>query len=136
MLIRNDDGTYLAGPLDAICVLHHTQTGRYHAALFLERPFPGPIQALEDVRVVRLASHAHHTEGADTLEGAQAHVDDLTSKIEVHGNVFRDPIPWDGAHGAILIRENWRRDPSWRPEGPSPRARSRAPLTERAEAGS
>lgn len=28
MLIRNDDGTYLAGPLDAIGVLYHTQTGR------------------------------------------------------------------------------------------------------------
>lgn len=127
MLMRNDDGTYLAGPLDAILILHHAQTGRYHAALFLERPFPGPVPPPEEVKVVRLVSHGHHTEGSDTLEGAQEHVDYFKSKIDVHGNVFRDPVPWDGSHGVVLLRENWRQDPSWRPEDPGPQALSRAP---------
>lgn len=122
MLIRNDNGTYLAGPLDAIFILHHTQTGRYHAALFLERPFPGPVPSPNEVKIVRLVSNGHHTGGAATFEDAQAHVDYLKSKIDVHGNVFRVAIPWDGAHGVILLLDNWLRDPSWRPEDPGPRA--------------
>lgn len=124
MLIRNDDGTYSAGPLDAILVLHHVQTGRYHAALFLERPFPGPLEPFNEVRIVRLVSRGHHTDGSDTLEGAQDHVDQLKSTVDVHGNVFRDPVAWDGRQGVVLIRENWHRDPSWCPEPPGPRRAS------------
>ncbi len=131
MLIRNDDGTYLAGPLDAIFILRHTQTGRYHAALFLEQPITGlrssPGEA-EEVKIVRLVSHGHHTEGSDTLKGAQAHVDYFKSKIDVHGNVFRAAIPWDGTHGVLLLRENWLRDPSWRPEDPDPLAPPISPI--------
>jgi hypothetical protein len=134
MLIRMDDGTYLAGPLDAILILRHTQTGRYHAALFLERAFPGPPPPYDEVPVVRLVSHGHHTEGSDTLEGAQTHVDELKAKIDVHGNVFRAPVDWDGRYGVLLLRENRHRDPSWRPEIPGFRAA--APVTSAPRPGS
>ena len=116
MLIRNDDGTYIAGPLDALMILHHVGTGRYHAAFFEELALPGPIQDVDDVQIVRLRSNMHHTEGADTLTGACAHVDELKNKIDVHGNVFRTPVGWDGDPVIILLRPNWRRDPAWRAE--------------------
>ena len=122
MLIRDDDATYLAGPLDAILILRHVETGRYHVAFFEERPPPGPSKPIDDVDVVRLMSRMHHTEGSETLDGANVHVDEIKKQIDVHGNVFRHPVDWTGAHGVVLLRSNWLRDPSWQSEEDRPTA--------------
>jgi hypothetical protein len=92
VLIHSNNETCFAGPLDAILILRHAATGRYHVAFFEEQPPPGPRQAVDDVQVVRLKSRMHHTAGSDTLEGAGVHVDEL----------------------------NWRRDPAWRAEDAAP----------------
>lgn len=114
MLISNGDGTYRAGALDVLMILHHVVAGTYHAAIFEEAPPPGPVQDLGSVRVVRLRSRMHHTTGAPSLEGALAHLDELTAKIQVPPeNVWRDkpPYPWNGRQGITLVVDNWRQCP-------------------------
>ena len=111
MLISNADGTYTAGALDVLMILHHVVAGTYHAAFFKEAPLPGPVREIGEVKIVRLRSKMHHTSGAPTLEGAQVHLDELAGKIHVPPeNVWRDkpPYPWDGRHDVTLIVDNWR----------------------------
>lgn len=109
MLINNGDGTFTAGPLDVLCILHNVKKGRFHAAFFEESPFPGPVPDVDDVKVVRLKSKAHHTEGAETLEGALEHLDDLAAQIQVPPeNIWRKPRKWDGQIGIVWITDNWR----------------------------
>jgi len=111
MLINNGDGTYTGGPLDIWCILHNVEAGTYHAAFFEEDPMPGPIEPdFRKVKPVRLRSKMHHTTGADSLEGAQAHLDEMVAKVQVpEQNVWRDePMPWDGEIGITFIADNWR----------------------------
>ena len=112
MLISNGDGTYTAAALDVLMILHHVEAGTYHAAFFEEAPPPGPVQEVSDVRVVRLRSKMHHTTGATSLEGAQAHLDELAVKVLVlPENLWREkpPYPWNGEQGITLLVDNWRR---------------------------
>jgi len=109
MLIANGDGTYIGGPLDVWCILHNVKEGTYHAAFFEEKPMPGPVPDWQDVKVVRLKSKMHHTEGVPTLEEALAQLDEVVPKVEVHPeNVWRDPKPWDGEIGIVWAVPNWR----------------------------
>lgn len=113
MLIRHDDGTFTAGPLDVLCILHYVEAGTYHAAFFEERPPPGPPEPdFRKLKIVRLRSKMHHTTGAPDLDGANTHLDELATKIKVPDeNLWRDPIEWDGTQGIVLVRDNWRREP-------------------------
>lgn len=109
MLLSNNDGTYTAGPLDVLCILHDTTTGRYHAAFFEEAPFPGPRPEVFEGRAVRLKSKMHHTTGAASLAGAQAHLDDMAKMIAVPPeNLWLEPKPWDGEIGIVWMVPNWR----------------------------
>lgn len=111
MLIANGDGTYTAGPLDVMFVLHDVAHGTYHAAFFEEAPMPGPIADATEVEVVRLRSKFHHTAGAPDLAGAQVHLDEMLTKITVpESNFWRDHVvAWDGELGVTLLEANWRR---------------------------
>ena len=51
-------------------ILRNTETDRYHPIIF--RPAPMASQADTDSGAMRHKSGAHHTEGLDTLELAQA----------------------------------------------------------------
>lgn len=68
----------------AIAVLRHAETGRYHTCLFTERSMPGPDDPTRSF--VRLQSKGHHTEGADTFEGALVHADVLAADADVPAN--------------------------------------------------
>jgi hypothetical protein len=108
MLIDNGDGSYMTGPLDVLCILHDQTTGRFHPAFFEEAPFPGPRPDLEDLKVVRLKSKMHHTEGAATLEEAMPLLDELAGRIRVRTtNIWRDPRPWDGQLAVVWLLANW-----------------------------
>ena len=110
MLIRNDDGTFVAGALDVLLILHNTVTNTYHSALFIEAPMPGPRQPVESMPLVRLRSQMHHTVGAPDLEGARKHLDELAERISVpDGNKWTEPVEWDGELGITLIVSNWQR---------------------------
>jgi hypothetical protein len=112
MLVKNGDGTFTGGHLDVWCILHDENTGRYHAAFFEEKPMPGPQPELKDIKIVRLKSKMHHTEGAEDLDGANKHLDEFAAKIKVPDeNIQRDPIPWDGIIGIVRVVENWRLEP-------------------------
>lgn len=109
MLIRHDDGTFTAGPLDAIQVLHDVNTGRYHACFFEEHPLPGPVLNTKDTKVVRLKSKMHHTQGAETLEGARQCVTEMRKQIILDDScVFPDVFEWDGELGIVQVLPNWR----------------------------
>ena len=110
MLIKREDGNYDCGPLDVICILHDVEKDSYHAALFLESPMPGPLQSIDETKMVRLKSKFHRTEGADSLEGAQAHVTKLREQFIIEDqNVIDDKaVPWDGELGIVWLTENWR----------------------------
>lgn len=109
MLIRNEDGTYITGPFDVWYILHDVTTGRYHAAFFEEKPFPGAIPPAKEAQLIRLRSRFHHTEGADDLEGALKHIDEMLLKIPVLAeNVWREPMAWDGEIGFVTVVNNWR----------------------------
>ena len=111
MLIKQEDGTYFAGPLDVVCILHNVKTGIFHPAFFEESPLPGPVPTVEDTTVVRLKSKMHHTEGYRTIEEAKVGLaTELRSKIKVpDSNVSEDPVPWDGELGIVWIYPNWLR---------------------------
>lgn len=109
MLIEKGDGTFVGGPLDVVCLLHDQTTGKYHAAFFEEKPFPGPIKPPEKTNPVRLMSKMHHTEGSDDLKVALGHLQELSVKIEVPPeNLWIDPYPWNGKQGVVWVIENWK----------------------------
>ena len=110
MLIDNGDGTHTAGPLDVLCILHDPVANRYHVAFFEEKPWPGPVPEPEDVKIVRLKSRMHHTEGAPDLEGALVHLDELAASIKVPPeNVWREPQTWDAEQvAAVWLVPNWK----------------------------
>lgn len=112
MLIPNGNGTFVAGPFDVLCILHGP-SGRFHAAVFTDRPFPGPYPTtFEEVDVVRLQSQMHHTDGAATLEVALMQVAELTKKIAfLPTNIWLKPFPWDGTQGFCWTVKNWLKDP-------------------------
>jgi hypothetical protein len=61
-----------------------------------------------EVKVVRLKSKMHHTEGADTLDGAKAHYGQLRDDIKIPDlNASDTPIGWDGEMGLVWAVENW-----------------------------
>lgn len=111
MLLPHGDGTFTAGPLDVLCILHDATSGKFHAAFFEEAPFPGPIQDVREVAVVRLRCKMTHTGGALTLEGAQAQLADLGKRIHVVPQNYwsNSAEPWNGQLGPVLLRTNWRR---------------------------
>lgn len=109
MLIPQGDGTYVMGPLDAIFIWRHVETGRFHPVIFEERPFPGPVQDVEEMAVVRLKSKAHHTVGYESLAEAQAGIAEMRQKLFVEDEcVFADdPLEWDGTVESMIV-PNWR----------------------------
>jgi len=110
MLLEQEDGRLLAGPLDMMCILHNVHNHRYHVAFFEEHPC-GSITDVEHTDVVRLRSKMHHTAGADTLEGALVHLAEMRQKITIDDkNVITTPIGWDGEIGITWIASNWLRD--------------------------
>lgn len=112
MLIKNGDGTLIGGPLDVACILHDETTGLYHAAFFEEKPMPGPRPEVKDTKIVRLMSKMHHTTGAEDLDGANKHLDELMEKIKLPDeNIQRDPVPWDGTPAVVRVVRNWRLEP-------------------------
>lgn len=60
-----------------LIILRDVSTERFHAAYFTEAPFPGP----DTDPVIRFRSRGHHTVGADDMEGALKHLDELKEKI-------------------------------------------------------
>lgn len=110
MMMDNGNGTFTAGGLDVLCILHDVNTDKYHAAFFEEKPLPGKVKSIEETDIVRLKSKMHHTGGSDTLDGALEHLKELSEKIIVPGeNVFNEPIEWDGTIGIVLLWKNWRK---------------------------
>ena len=108
MLIANGDDTFTSGPLDALIILKHEATHRYHVAFFEERPMPGPIAPVDEVKVVRLTSNMHHTEGALTLAEALDQRAELLQKLLVPStNLFDEIVSWDGHLGLVLFYPNW-----------------------------
>lgn len=90
MMLRNDDGTYEMGPFDVLGILKDSSTGRFHACVWLEHPFPGVPDPNPDL--IRLKSKMHHTAGADTFEGALVHVQELHTQIKVsEANLWLKP---------------------------------------------
>lgn len=110
MMIDNGNGTFTAGGLDVLCILHDVNTDKYHAAFFEEKPFPGKAKSIEETDIVRLQSKMHHTSGSDTLNGALEHLKELSEKIIVlKENIKKDPIDWNGEIGITFIWSNWRK---------------------------
>jgi hypothetical protein len=108
MLIANGDGSYTAGPLDALIILRHQETGRFHVAFFEEHPFPGPIRPVSEVGVVRLISNMHHTEGAASLPEAFPQRTEMLQKLHLAPtNIFDEVVEWDGHPGVVLFYPNW-----------------------------
>jgi hypothetical protein len=111
MMIANGDGTYTSGPLDALMILQHESTLRFHVAFFEEHTFPGPIQPVSEVPFVRLISKMHHTEGAATMDEALVQRAEMLEKLQVPAaNLFDDPVAWDGHLGVVLILPNWLKE--------------------------
>jgi hypothetical protein len=106
MFIENGDGTVTVGPLDVIVILKIG--AKFHACFAAEKPFPGPVKPAKEVVAVRLKSAMHHTTGTDTLEQAQAEVEEMLKKMKIDAtNVFKseaievdDPI-------FTVITANW-----------------------------
>lgn len=110
MMMDNGNGTFTAGGLDVLCILHDVNTDRYHAAFFEEKPFPGEVKSIEETDIVRLQSKMHHTSGSDTLDGALEHLKELSEKIIVpEENIKKEPIDWDGELGITFVWNNWRK---------------------------
>lgn len=110
MLVNNGDGTYTMGPADVMCIFR-LPTGRYHLVILEESPMPGPIQSLDSLSVIRLKSRGHHTDGAETLEGAQAHIAEYRKKLKIKdANVLSDvAIDMEDPVCVFPVR-NWIRD--------------------------
>ena len=110
MMINNGNGTFTAGGLDVLCILHDVNTDRYHAAFFEEHPLPGEVKSIEETDIVRLKSKMHHTTGSTTLEGALEHLKELSEQIIVpEENIKKNPIDWDGEIGIVFVWNNWRK---------------------------
>jgi hypothetical protein len=108
MLLDNGDKTFTAGSLDVICILKDVTTGRFHVAFFEEHPMPGPVTSVKDTKFVRLMSKYHHTEGADTIEGAKEQLKEMRAKFLIRDeNVSEEPIDWNGELGIVWISPNW-----------------------------
>jgi hypothetical protein len=108
MRLDNGDGTWTFGPLDIICILKHVETGRFHVAIFEERPMPGPVPNVSDMKFIRLKNGMHHTTGAETLEGSLAQMAELRSKAKfLETNVATKPLPWDGDQAMVWFVSNW-----------------------------
>jgi hypothetical protein len=107
MLIPNKENTFVGGPADVICILK-LPTGRFHVAFFEEHPMPGPVKPIAELPFIKLKSNMHHTGGADTLEGAKQHLNELRTKIQLpDANVLdeiaievKDPI-------LVWLVQNW-----------------------------
>lgn len=112
MLLRTDTG-YVAGTYDALGIVKDISTGRFHAFVWEEKPFPGGQQP---DTAIRLKSKMHHTVGADTFEGALGHVADLRKKIEVSDDnvwtkaeqVIERDFQTDG-YADVLVLPNWKK---------------------------
>lgn len=123
MMVANGDGTYFSGEHDAWFILHNTKTNTYHPAFFQEMPLPGQYAEGADrtsFSFVRLRCYMSD-DRPHTLEQANTQLDEDTYKLDTHGNVFRNPVIWDGARGMVLVVANWRANPRWRPEARRPR---------------
>lgn len=104
MMIQNGDGTITGGSFDVITILHDVNTGRYHVAFFEEHLFPGGLDAEINQNVVRLKSKMHHTSGAESLEGALEHLEDMKTKILLpEQNIWKEPREWDGEIGIVYL---------------------------------
>lgn len=112
MLIENGDGTYTAGPLDVLCILHDETKGTFHPAFFEEAPMPGPVQDVRDLTFVRLKSKMHHTTGFPSHAEALANLtESLAARIHVPAeNVWSDPKNWDGDLAQVWVVCNWRHE--------------------------
>lgn len=109
MLLERNDGTFDGGSLDVICILHDVNKDRYHVAFFEEHPLPSQHDTpIEDLTFVRLKSKMHHTGGADTLEGAIGHLNDMKTKIHIpEKNIWLEPKEWDGELGIVWVVPRW-----------------------------
>jgi hypothetical protein len=107
----------IAGPLDAIFIYHNIEGDTYHPVYYRERPMPGPIQPHDELSIVRLASHMHHTVGAETLEEAKQMLADMREQVAIDDlNVDSEhPVPWNGELGDIMVVPNWRKRGEERP---------------------
>lgn len=111
MMMDNGNGTYTAGVLDVLCILHNVNTNRYHAAFFEECPFPGEVKPIKEMKVVRLKSKMHHTEGSEALEGALEHLKELSEQIIVPiENIRKEPVDWNGEIGITFVWDNWKKN--------------------------
>ncbi len=107
MIIQNDDGTCTMGPADIICIFR-LPSGRYHVAILEEHPMPGPVQPIESLDFIRLKSKMHHTTGAETLEGAQAHLAELRKRLRMEDtNVVSDIAIDIGDPVCVIPVTNW-----------------------------
>jgi hypothetical protein len=103
MFFQSENGLQ-GGSYDVICILHDIDNKRYHAAAFEDKPFAGSFDENEDRSFVRLKSKMHHTSGAETLEEALKHLEDLKAKVSVpEKNVWTDPVDWDGKIGLVWM---------------------------------
>jgi hypothetical protein len=113
MLVATGDGTYLAGPLDVICVLRNVgvQPPTYHIAFLEEHPFPGLVPPVGEAPLVRLGCKMSRTEGRATLEEARADMPELTNVIQVpEKNLWEEVLDWDGELAPIWLVPNWTRE--------------------------
>lgn len=116
-MFRNADGSYDMGRFDVLGILKDSSTGRFHACVWLEHPFPGASEPNPDL--IRMKSKLHHTAGADTFEGAVQHVNELRSKFKVSDtNVWIRPeqmvernFAQDGFADIVMV-QNWLKDPT------------------------
>lgn len=113
MRVDNGDGTYTAGPLDVVLILYRTSTDTYHICWCREAPLPGMGGVSGDI--VRLKSGGHHTDGAATLDGAKAHLQEFLAMVRHDPlNVCEVPLEWDG-EVFVQIVSNWRKPGAERP---------------------
>lgn len=96
MLLKNEDGTHTAGPYDLMCIQHDEATGRYHVALYEEKPLPGPVQ--DRPAVLRLKSKMHHYEGAEDFPGALVHLAELREEIHL-----KDEQVWEDEDRVVEV---------------------------------
>lgn len=110
MIINNGDGTYTMGPADVICIFR-LPSGWYHMAVLEENPMPGPIKPIGECDFIRLKSKMHHTEGAETLEGAQQHLLELRKQIKIgDANVVSDAALDISDPVTVFPVRNWTKE--------------------------
>lgn len=109
MLIPKEDGSYLGGPADVICIVK-VPAGTFHVSFWEECPMPGPVLPIEELEFIRIKSKMHHTQGAPTLEAAQSQLHEMRKKIELpDANIVlncaievEDPV-------VVMVLPNWIR---------------------------